>query len=442
MEDRWSQLLQQSSLSDSLRARLLQSRQVFLDEVKPTKQQIEHGLGLHYDSHVADAQGSIASWFAAGIRGDRLRDECDAERARLAAAGAPAAEVEKRVHDFAYSRKTLESAFDRQWQQWRRDLYELAGVNIAAEDVTGPDHDAFDAAFSRLGRARLAYDRARDVLLIGHADDLEVALGQGTPGVVLHMAGVGAFAEAENPIRNLDLFYALGIRMMQLTYVQANKLCSSWLQGEDEGGLTELGQTAVQRMNELGIMVDLAHCGPRSAMDVVEASREPVLLSHTACQAVYDDRENGKYVDLVLRQPYAQGIERPEGRVAARNASDELLRALSKRGGVAALYNISYMLAPGDDWAFAAFARHLEHAVDIAGVDHVAFGTDRTVFPGWQPHACEWSNWPYYTVGLVCRGFCDADIRKLIGGNYLAYARRVLGKSPWGPFPLGAGPVE
>jgi len=441
MQDCWTDSLAKTSLSERLKTRLLASRQVFLDEVKPGRKQVEHGLGLHYDSAVADAQGSIASWFVAGIRGDRLASECDAQRARLTAQERPQREIDLGVEKYARERKTLESAFDAQWQQWRRELYVLTGVNVAAEDVSGPDHNDFETALWRLARARLAYDRARDVALIGHADDLEHAVDEELPGVVLHMAGVGAFAEAEDPIRNIDLFYALGIRMMQLTYIQQNKLCASWLQGDEDKGLTDLGRVAVARMNELGIMVDIAHCGVRSAMDIVEASSEPVLLSHTACQGVYDDRENGKYVDLVLKQPYAAGVTRPAGPVSARNASDELLRALAQRGGVAGLYNISYMLAPGDDWSFGAFARHVEHAVAVAGVEHVAFGTDRTVFPTWPPHACEWSNWPYYTVGLVCLGFSDDEVRRLIGGNYLHYARRVLSKTPWGLFPATAASV-
>ena len=87
------------------------------------------------------------------------------------------------------------------------------------------------------------------------------------------------------------------------------------------------------------------------------------------------------------------------------------------RGGIVALYSIWCMLASGDDRSFDIFARHIEHAVAVAGDDHVGLGTDRTFFPNWEPHPCEWTNWPHLTVGLVCRGFSDEQVRKVVGGN-------------------------
>ena len=133
---------------------------------------------------------------------------------------------------------------------------------------------------------------------------------------------------------------------------------------------------------------------------------------------------------------YGRRVTRPSKPAASGNATDDLIRAVAKRNGIIAIFNIWYMLAPKQDWSFDAFARHIEHAVKVAGADHVAVGTDRTVFPGWKPHACAWSNWPYYTVGLLCRGFSEDEARRLIGANYLRYARRVLDKRPWGPFPM------
>ena len=180
-------------------------------------------------------------------------------------------------------------------------------------------------------------------------------------------------------------------------------------------------------------MVDIAHCGDRSALDVIEASSEPVLLSHTACRAVYDDAADPRYVKLVMQQPYARGVEHPK-KTGSRNASDEILRALAERDGVAAFYTIDYVLGPdGSGRSFEKFAQHIEHAVKVAGVDHVAIGSDRTYVPCWEPEPMDWTNWPYWTVGLVCRGFSDEDVRKIIGGNALRYARRVLDKRPWGP---------
>jgi len=247
--------------------------------------------------------------------------------------------------------------------------------------------------------------------------------------VVFHLAGVGCFAETDDPLTNLDLFYALGVRMSQLTYIQQNALCCSWLQ-EHDTGLTPMGKKVVRRMNGLGIMVDVAHCGHQSSLDAIEASEEPAMISHTACKGVYDDATNTAYIEAVLRQPYARGVTRPD-RTGSRNASDEILRAVAGKGGIIAFYTIDYMLGTGPE-SFNTWFRHLEHAIEIAGIDHVAIGSDRTFFPGWQPGPMDWTNWPYWTVGLVCKGLADGDIRKIIGGNYLRYMEQVLDKRPWG----------
>ena len=84
--------------------------------------------------------------------------------------------------------------------------------------------------------------------------------------------------------------------------------------------------------------------------------------------------------------------------------------------------------------SFNAWYRHLEHAIEVAGIDHVGVGTDLTFFPTWPPGPLDWTNWPYWTVGLVMKGLTDEEIRKIIGGNYLRYCERVPSKRPWGEF--------
>jgi membrane dipeptidase len=260
-------------------------------------------------------------------------------------------------------------------------------------------------------------------------DDVERAQREGQVAVIAHLAGVGCFAEAEDPLANLDLFYALGVRMSQLTYIQKNKLCCSWLQEEDTG-LTDLGRRAVRRMNELGVMVDLAHCGPRSALEAVETSAGPAIISHTGCQAVFDDSGDETYLNAVLAQPYARGVARPR-KTSPRHAKDELLRAVARKGGLAAIYVLLYSFEKSPP-SFAGWFRHVEHAISVAGIDHVAVGSDFGFLPGWKPTALDWANWPYWTVGLVCRGLSDDEIRKIIGANVARYAKQALDKRPWG----------
>lgn len=393
-----------------------------LDELKPTQAQIDHGLELHYHSQVADAQGNVSPTSPLTLQSDRLA----AHLAGLDGGLTPAqrAEIHRRC-------RTFESAFDPQWARESRGLYAIAGVQVGLEDVAHPNENTLDQALEHVARCLFVYGQRDDLIHVRCAADIRRGHAEDKPCSLWHLAGVGCFAETQDPLRNVDLFFGLGVRMFQLTYIQDNRLCCSWLQGNDTG-LTRTGREVVHRLNELGAMVDVAHCGDRSAMEVLEASHEPVIISHTACRSVYDDTSNEKYLNAVLAQAYAQGVTRPD-RTGSRNASDEIMRAVAARGGLVAIYTIGYMLDVAPE-SFQTWFRHLEHAVEVAGIDHVAIGTDRTFFPGWQPGPLDWTNWPYLTVGLVCRGWSDEDVQKVIGANYLRHLDRVLDKQPWGPF--------
>lgn len=415
---------QQYTLRPATWQRIEAGHQVIIDELKPTKEQLDHGLALHYSSHVADAQGNISPTSAMALSSDAMA----AELARRAADLAPAelAECHRRCRPF-------ESAFDPQWIEESRALYDIAGIDVGLEDISHPDENTMPATLEHLACCHLVYGQRDDLIHVRKPADIDRGRRENKPCSVWHSAAAGAYAEAEDPLRNLDILFGLGVRMFQITYIQKNRLCCSWLQGDDTG-LTEQGRAVVRRLNELGGMVDLAHCGDRSALEIIEASSEPVMISHTGCRAVYDDASEPTYLNAILEQPYARGVPRPE-RTGSRNASDEVIRAVADRGGVIGIYVLGYVLgqepAPFDLWF-----RHIEHAIEVAGIDHVVVGSDMSFFPTWAPMAMDWTNWPYWTVGMVCRGMSDDDIRKVIGGNYLRHLRHVLDKQPWGEFIL------
>lgn len=411
--------------------RIRAGHQVILAELKPTRAQIDRGLELHYNSFVADVQGSVQLSSTHGIVGDRLGQDLEPMRDELSGQDLDSVELQRRLHAGHFKRKTFESAFDEQWIAESQALYRIAGVNLGVCDVAGPEENSLAAALDRVSRINFAHDQRDDTLRVAKLADIERGIRSGKPAEMYHLAGVGCFAETSDPLKYLDLFYALGVRMSQMTYIQANGLCSSYLQERDTG-LTPLGKQVVRRMNELGIMVDLAHSGERSSYDMIGASTEPVLLSHTGCRAVYDDSTNRGYLAKVFQQPYARGAT-PPTRPVSRNADDAMLKAVAAQGGLVAIYSIDYVLGAGPE-SFHTWYRHLEHAISVAGIDHVAIGTDRTFFPTWQPGAHDWTNWPYWTVGLVCMGHSDNEIKKIIGTNFLRYARRVLAKRPWGAF--------
>ncbi len=398
-------------LRPQTRQRIQAGHDAILAELKPTKAQLQRGLELHYSSFVGDSQGGISVTYPGGLIGDRLSADKQLNRQKAV---------------------TFQAAYDPQWIEESRALYSVAGVQLALEDVAHPGDNTFDKALHLLARSSFAYDRRSDLDRVVGLDTIERGVRQGRPCVMQHLAATGCFADAEDPLYNLDLFFAFGVRISQLTYIQKNPLCCSWLQSDDTG-LTEQGAKVVRRMNELGMVVDLAHCGHRTCHDVIEAANEPPMVSHTACKAVYDDADNKTYLDAVFAQPYARGVTRPE-KTGSRHIADDTLKAVAAKGGLAAFYMINYMLDEEGSSSFAAWYRHLRHAVELVGIDHVAIGTDLAFFPSWKPSPLDWANWPYWTVGLVCMGLSDDEIRKVIGGNYLAYLQKVMPKRPWGEF--------
>ena len=412
----------QYTIRPEIRQRIDAGHQAILDELKPTKAQLDRGLELHYNSFVADAQGNISPTSPHAFKSDRMAAHLG--EAKAGRSPAELGEVHRRC-------RTFESAFDPQWIEESRALYAIAGVDLGLEDVAHPNENTFETALEHVTRCNFTYDQRDDLIHAASVGSIQRGRKEGKPCSIWHLAGVGCFAEADDPLRNLDLFFGLGVRMFQMTYIQANTLCCSWLQGDDTG-LTPLGERVVKRLNELGGMVDLAHCGDRSAMEIIETSDEPVLISHTGCRSVHDDTTNETYLNAVLAQAYAQGVPRPKT-TGSRNVSDGIMKAVADKGGIVALYVMHQLLGTGPA-SFETWFRHLEHAIDVVGIDHVAIGTDYSFFPSWEAHALDWTNWPYFTVGLVCKGLSDDDIQKVVGLNYLGHIERVMAKRPWGEF--------
>ncbi len=406
----------QISLRPEIRKVVEASRQVILDELKPNRSQLERGLELHYSSYVTDVCGCLyvadPSWI---WKGDRLAADLKSYRGKLEQEGLAPEEIDQRVVLRWRDMKAFESAFDPQWRDDFRNLYRLSGLDLAVEDVGHFPEPSFQAGLQHVARAGFVYDKIKaDALRVSGVDDLETARQKEQVAVLLHLHGGNWFAMTPDPLETLDLFFALGVRASQLTYHEKNSLVSSDdFAGEKDEGLSWLGKRVVHRMNELGMIINLGHCGHRSGLEVIEASRDPVLNAHTGCRAVHD---------------------------YYKNEDDDYLRTLASKGGVAGIYYDLRPDHPDTKFSFNAWFPHLEHAIKVAGIDHVGIPSDYTFWPDAKPRAMDWTNWPYFTVGLVCRGLSDVEIRKIIGGNFLRLAKQVLDKRPWGPFiSRGAG---
>ncbi|OGU09566.1 MAG: hypothetical protein A2W29_06515 [Gemmatimonadetes bacterium RBG_16_66_8] len=156
----------------------------------------------------------------------------------------------------------------------------------------------------------------------------------------------------EGDVANLDLFHDFGVRIVQLTYNERNLLGDGCLEPAN-AGLSRFGRDVVARMGELGILVDLSHCGVQTTADGIAVSARPVAITHSGCRAVYDH---------------------------PRSKRDEELRALAHKGGVIGIYMMPFINAEGQPRSEHLMAQ-IEHAVNVCGEDHVGIGSDASITP-------------------------------------------------------------
>lgn len=184
--------------------------------------------------------------------------------------------------------------------------------------------------------------------IVRDARDVERALSR-KDGVAI-VASMETASPIENELDRIDILYGLGIRCMGITYNDANAL-GSGLSEAGDGGLTAFGRKAVKRMNRLGMAIDISHCGPRTALDVVRASDKPVLMTHTGARALWD---------------------------SPRMASDELLLACAERGGVVGVCAApgTTLAGSGADHSIEDVMAHFEYIVELIGIDRVGLGSD------------------------------------------------------------------
>ena len=220
-------------------------------------------------------------------------------------------------------------------------------TTISPVGSTPPD-SAFTEAVIGIGYYESEIDKHPDAFMrVRRAADIAAAKQAGRCGIVYGFQDAVAF---ETDLSRLDELYRLGIRIVQVTYNRRNLLGDGCLEPAN-AGLSKAGVEAVAKMNELGILVDLSHCGRQTAADAINASKKPVAFTHTGSAALNDH---------------------------PRNRTDAELRAVAEKGGVSGIYFMPF-LSEGKQPTAADVIRHLEHMIDVAGEDHVSIGTDGSV---------------------------------------------------------------
>lgn len=226
----------------------------------------------------------------------------------------------------------------------------ITAVNLTVGVVGSAAPDPFEGTVARIAAWEREADAHPDELRrVRSVADLENAKATGRLGLVYGFQDTVPFA---GQLDRIALFHGLGVRIVQLTYNDRNQIGDGALEPGD-GGLSRMGHAAVARMDELGILVDLSHCGARTTTEAIRASAAPVAATHTGCSAVFSH---------------------------PRNKDDATLRLLADRGGVVGIYLMPFLNPSGPPTGDDVL-RHLEHALQICGEDHVGIGSDQGITP-------------------------------------------------------------
>ena len=237
-------------------------------------------------------------------------------------------------------------------------------------------------------------ENAEHVALCSTPDELYELKREGKRAI---MPGVENGFAIGRDLSNITRLRSRGVIYMTLCHNGDNDICDSARGNAEHGGLSVFGREVVREMNRVGMMVDLSHAAESTFWQVLECSEKPVVCSHSSCRALCDH---------------------------PRNLTDEQMRALAAKGGVVQVTMYSGFLRKEGEATLDDFLAHLQHAIDVAGIDHVGIGTD---FDGdGKIIGCSSaSQLRNITRELIRRGFSATDIEKIWGGNWLRVMRRV-----------------
>jgi membrane dipeptidase len=304
----------------------------------------------------------------------------------------------------------------------------VTAINLTIGYVFG-DAEPFEQTVRAVAQWNvLIAQHAADLIKVLTTEDIRQAKAQHRIGVIL---GFQNSAMMGNHAERVDIFADLGVRVIQLTYNGANALGGGAL-SPSGAGLTPFGHQVIERLNAKRVIVDLAHSGEQTCLDAARASRHPIAISHTGCRALTD---------------------------LPRNKTDEELRLVASRGGFVGIYFMPF-LTTGRNATSDDVVAHIEHAVQVCGEDHVGIGTDGSFTPvddleayrrslaeeiasrrakgvsapGERPDIFPFAidmrgpdQLRQLADKLARRGYGATRIEKILGLNFVRYAREVWG---------------
>jgi membrane dipeptidase len=261
---------------------------------------------------------------------------------------------------------------------------------------------------------RKAFNKYSNLIMpVQRTSDIKAAKQAGKTGIILGFQNTSAI---EEDLDLLTIFHDLGVRVIQLTYMEGNLVGHGCLERID-AGLTSFGLEVIEEMNRLGILIDLSHVGHRTTMEAIEASHKPVAFTHANPKSLCNH---------------------------PRNKPDEAIKAVAAKGGVVGATIFPLFLPAGNNSTLNDFIDVIDYLVGMIGIDHIAVGTD---FTEGQPK--EWFDWiltgkskkgpalelnhplknpegiqgtadfPNLTTALLKRGYSELNVRKILGENMM-----------------------
>ena len=309
-------------------------------------------------------------------------------------------------------------------------------------DVNWPKQDLIHRALDLIDVVNEQVARHSDVLGMATTADEIVRLHlQGKFAILM---GVEGGHIIEDDLHVLDIYSRLGVRYMTLTHTANTGWADSSGDQPKWNGLTEFGKQVVERMNRLGMMVDISHVSDKTFYDALADSKAPVIASHSSCRALCnvprnmtDDMiralaKNGGVMDInfysgFLSQAYADAYKKVEKQLDAQLTAARA-RYASQGKRLPYLEEEKIQQAVLKDLpapSYTAIADHIDHAVKVGGVDHVGLGSDFDGIDSAPTGMEDVSKLPDLVRELARRGYSEQDLKKILGGNLLRVMRQV-----------------
>jgi membrane dipeptidase len=271
-----------------------------------------------------------------------------------------------------------------------------------------------------------------ELMLATSTDDIRRAKKQGKVGVLMGIEGGHAI---ENSLSALREFYRLGVRYMTLTHNNTNEWADACCDEAKHNGLSDFGKEVVREMNRLGMFVDISHVSDKTMSDVLDVSKAPVIASHSSARVFSNHKRNvpdellkriaqnggvvmvNFYPAFLDEKVRVAGLARDEKLKAQRDALREQFKGDQKR--LDEELNKLNEANPIPNTTLSMLVDHIDHIAKVAGVDHVGLGSDFDGVPNLPEGVRDVSDLPNITYELLRRGYSDADVLKILGGNFM-----------------------